>query len=220
MTTTLLLRITMKSATTFGRGDGVAGLIDREVEHDRYGFPYLRGRALKGLLAESAENVAFALQGHGQADWLALKRALFGHPGRGLAEHGVLHVSDARLPEALRVLLRAELKKTDSAFTPETILDSLTAIRRQTAMNPDGGPERATLRAMRVLLPGVVLESIITAERDLSAYEKQLLTAATLDLRRAGTGRNRGRGWLKAELVDAATTRDLFQQLAAEVKQS
>ena len=46
---TYYLKMLLLSDTTFGRGDGVAGLIDQEVEHDPNGFPYLRGRTLKGL---------------------------------------------------------------------------------------------------------------------------------------------------------------------------
>lgn len=46
------IKIKLLSDTTFGRGDGVAGLVDQEVEHDQYGFPFLRGRTLKGLLSE------------------------------------------------------------------------------------------------------------------------------------------------------------------------
>ena len=37
------IKITLKSAATFGRGDGVPGLVDREIEHDTNGFPFLRG---------------------------------------------------------------------------------------------------------------------------------------------------------------------------------
>jgi CRISPR/Cas system CMR subunit Cmr4 (Cas7 group RAMP superfamily) len=51
------LKIKLLSDTTFGRGDGVAGLIDQEVEHDANGFPYLRGRTLKGLLSEECDNI-------------------------------------------------------------------------------------------------------------------------------------------------------------------
>ena len=51
------LKIKLLSDTTFGRGDGVAGLVDQEVEHDPYGFPYLRGRTLKGLLSEECDNL-------------------------------------------------------------------------------------------------------------------------------------------------------------------
>lgn len=51
------MKIQLLSDTTFGRGDGVAGLIDQEVEHDADGFPYLRGRTLKGLLSEECDNL-------------------------------------------------------------------------------------------------------------------------------------------------------------------
>jgi len=70
------------SDTTFGRGDGVAGLLNREVEHDKYGLPFLRGRTLKGLLAEEADNLLYAL---GQDDkdsvWRNAHGELFGNPG-------------------------------------------------------------------------------------------------------------------------------------------
>ena len=65
----MTLKITLKSATTFGRGDGVAGLVDREIEHDTNGFPFLRGRTLKGLLAESAENIVYALDSEEESKW-------------------------------------------------------------------------------------------------------------------------------------------------------
>jgi len=45
--TTYYLNFTLLSDTTFGRGEGVPGLVDEEVEHDRYGLPYLRGRTLE-----------------------------------------------------------------------------------------------------------------------------------------------------------------------------
>lgn len=41
---TLWLKFTLLSDTAFGRGDGVAGLVDAEVLHDPYGLPYLGGK--------------------------------------------------------------------------------------------------------------------------------------------------------------------------------
>ena len=40
------LKLTLQTDATFGRGDGIAVLVDVEVEHDQYGMPYLRGREL------------------------------------------------------------------------------------------------------------------------------------------------------------------------------
>lgn len=214
----MTLRLTLRSAATFGRGDGVAGKLDREIEHDHDGFPYLRGKTLKGLLAEAAENVAYALAEQGKPDWQQAKHALFGQPGRGEHERGILHVGDAQLPESLREAILFERTKSSREFSPENVLYSLTGIRRQTAMNPEGAPEFGSLRAMRVLLPGVVLESQLSFDRDPSDVQKALLLAATLDFRRGGTGRNRGRGRLLAELENETTTQQLFQQFADMVK--
>lgn len=206
------IRITIKSAATFGRGDGVAGLVDREIEHDQHGFPYLRGKTLKGLLAESAENIVFALKDHpDQPDWRAIKDKLFGKPGQGIDERGSLHIGDATLSAGLRSALETELDAEEPTLTKEDVLYGLTGIRRQTAMNEFGAPEHHTLRSMRVLLPGVTLEADL--DLDSPADDQwSLLTAACLDLRRAGTGRNRGRGHILVELDDDKTTQEYFNK--------
>lgn len=212
MTTPDMIRIKLRSATTFGRGDGVAGLVDREVEHDRHGFPFLRGKTLKGLLKESAENVVYALEGlQGKSGWSAARDRLFGKPGRGTAQRGILHIGNAVLPADLRSeFIAAKLPRED-------VLYALTAIRRQTAMNPLGGPEYGSLRSMRVLLPDVILEASLTFDADPTPTEVQLLTAAVLDFRRAGTGRNRGRGQLAAELVGGDDMEKRFEDLSKAV---
>lgn len=207
------IKITLKSAATFGSGSGVPGLVDREIEHDAQGFPFLRGKTLKGLLAESAENVVFALEGDDEKSqtmpWHQAKKALFGTGGRGLEERGRLHIGDAQLP--------AELRAAAKDWSKEDVLYSLTGIRRQTSINEDGGPDHATLRSMRVLLPGVELEAPITFDKDLTPHQLQLLTAAVLDLRRAGTGRNRGRGWVKAELLGGKPMETLFKEFEGAI---
>jgi len=199
------IKFTLKSASTFGRGDGVVGWVDREIEHDDFGFPFLRGKTLKGLLAEPAENIVFALENlQKKSGWTVAKNALFGLGGAELKDRGILHVRDAQLPEALRAeIIAAGWKKED-------VLYSLTGIRRQTSINEHGAPDNATLRSMRVLLPGVELEAPISFGRNPLPAELQLLAAAVLDFRHAGTGRNRGRGWLKAELDNEQVTYDLF----------
>ena len=197
------IKITLKSAATFGSGSGIPGLVDREIEHDAQGFPFVRGKTLKGLLAESAENVVFALEKiANKTDWRTAKNDLFGTGGRGMDERGSLHIGDAQLP--------ADLRAAAQGWPKEDVLYSLTGIRRQTAINEDGGPDHATLRSMRVLLPGVELEAPITFDKPLTPEQLHLLTAAALDLRRAGTGRNRGRGWLKAELLGDKDMKALF----------
>ncbi|MCX7682282.1 MAG: hypothetical protein N2508_10045 [Anaerolineae bacterium] len=201
--TTLWLKFTLKSDATFGRGDGVAGVVDSEVQHDACGLPYLGGRALKGLLGEECANILFALEHQGQANrWQGVAQRLFGRPGSQGEDQSLLHVGDARLPEDLRQAVRRDIERGE--LTREQVLHSLTAIRRQTAIDAQtGAPLQETLRSMRVILRETPFEAALTFGADPTPDDLALLAACVKALRRAGTGRNRGRGELVARLCDA-----------------
>ncbi len=134
---TLYIHLKLKSDATFGRGDGVAGLVDEEVEHDaETGLPFVRGRTLKGLLAEECANILFALSRQKSPVYANFEQAaklLFGQPGSSLSDDAMMHVGPARLPKELRDAIEADVKRGD--LKPADILESLTAIRRQTAVN-------------------------------------------------------------------------------------
>ena len=209
-----ILRLELTSAATFGRGDGVAGLIDNEVEHDDDGFPFLRGRTLKGLLREATEDLIFALGQQGEDKWREVKEALFGTEGSGLKGHGILHVGDAQLPKNLRrLILQARKTSNNKQFHRDEVLEALTGIRRQTAMNEYGAPRTGSLRSLRVILRGTVFESVLSFEKEPDEDQLTLLACATLALRVAGTGRNRGRGRLRATLNSEEFTRQYFSKL-------
>ena len=208
--TVLTLKLTLHSDATFGRGDGLAGVVDAEVQHDAYGLPYLGGRALKGLLLEECANILFSLQQMGQADgWRPAARELFGEPGSSEEIQSRLHVSDARLPDELRRAVQGEVE--NGGLQRRQVLESLTAIRRQTAVSAEtGAPLDDTLRAMRVILRETEFRAALTflqapgsdGPPSPSEDAKALLGACVKALRRAGTGRNRGRGRLTARLYD------------------
>ena len=205
--THLQLRFTLLSDATFGRGDGVAGLVDEEIEHDTLtGLPYLRGRTLKGLLVEECANILYALQRNPAYDALCqAARDLFGNPGSTLDDDGLLHIGHAQLPQTLRDAIATDVKA--GRLSANDILESLTAIRRQTAIDDSGAPERESLRAMRVLLRDLPLQADLTSEAPISDHHRALLVACALGLRRAGIGRNRGRGRLgKMQLHDLLIT--------------
>jgi CRISPR/Cas system CSM-associated protein Csm3 (group 7 of RAMP superfamily) len=205
--THLQLRFTLLSDATFGRGDGVAGLVDEEIEHDTLtGLPYLRGRTLKGLLVEECANILYALQRNPAYDALCqAARDLFGNPGSTLDDDGLLHIGHAQLPQTLRDAIATDVEA--GRLSANDILESLTAIRRQTAIDDSGAPERESLRAMRVLLRDLPLQADLTSEALISDHHRALLVACALGLRRAGIGRNRGRGRLgKMQLHDLLIT--------------
>lgn len=212
MSTSYVIQLTLESDATFGRGDGIAGLVDQEVEHDGYGLPFLRGRTLKGLLCEECANIIFALtqMGADLGPWALAADDLFGRPGSGIKEMAAFSFGDAQLSKDVRDAVAHELAKeviteeAEEKLQPADILASLTSIRRQTAMDENGVPERASLRAMRVILRETTFTSSIFALRHSQGeYALPLLAACVAGLRRAGTGRNRGRGRLRATLLDA-----------------
>lgn len=214
------LKIKLLSDATFGRGDGVAGLVDQEVEHDRYGFPYLRGRTLKGLLSEECDNLIAVLPDDNQRQhWQEVANRLFGVPGSTLDTQAKIHVGDACLPDDLRKAIATQLDSDQerkrknpkyNALTSTDILESLTTIRRQTAIDPeDGAPTEHSLRSARVILRELPFESKLLFESELNKDSEDdkdmlsLLAVGILALRRIGSGRNRGRGHVQCSLHDS-----------------
>jgi hypothetical protein len=198
------LRLTLLSDATFASGDGVSGLVDREVEHDGLGLPFLRGRTLKGLLSEEADNLLHHLRQIGPLanKWTAARSTLFGQSGGTLGATPMVNYGHAVLPETLRQTVAQTFAARDNHLTPQDVLSTLTAIRRQTAITADGVPVDGSLRAMRVILRQTTFTAPLSCQQELTNTELGLLAAAILAFRRAGTGRNRGRGRVQADLLD------------------
>jgi hypothetical protein len=216
------LRITLLSAGSFARGDGLAGQIDNEVAHDpTTGLPFLHGRTVKGLLGEECANILFSLgpaaAGGAAADYWAAGVLLFGAPGAGPGDEGALSVSHALMPKSLRAAVAKLLQDKPSipSIPPREILEALTDVRRQTAASEHGAPIRGTLRSARVVSPGVMFVSRLTMPEDIEEDAKDLLSACVLGLRRGGTSRNRGRGRLEASLSGED---DYLRRFASKVK--
>jgi hypothetical protein len=196
------LKIKLLSDTTFGRGDGVAGLIDQEVEQDKYGFPYLRGRTLKGLLSEECDNLITVLSEDNQKNyWANIACNLFGIPGSNLESIAAMHVGDACLPDDLRQAVAYEIDSEQ--LTNQDVLSSLTTIRRQTAIDYENGvPDKGSLRSFRVVIRELQFQADLLFETQPSDEMLSLLAVGTLGLRRLGSGRNRGRGHVSCTLHD------------------
>jgi hypothetical protein len=201
------LQIELFSDTTFGRGDGVAGFIDQEIEHDRYGLPYLRGRTLKGLLSEECDNLIACLPESNQQHWSRVAGQLFGKAGSGLETIAKVHFGDACLPLELQTVIAYHIKFKH--FTPVEMLESLTTIRRQTAINTKTGvADEGSLRSLRVALRELSFTANLLIDSDSFTPEmgiEELLTLITVSaaaLRYVGSGRNRGRGHVRCTLMN------------------
>jgi len=144
------LKIKLLSDTTFGRGDGVAGIVDQEVEHDPYGLPYLRGRTLKGLLSEECDNLIYTLSDNKEY-WQKVSSSLFGKTGSGLDIMAAVHIGNAQLPLDLQQAVALAIQAKE--LTSQQVLSSLTSIRKQTAIDSKTGvADEGSLRSARVVL--------------------------------------------------------------------
>ncbi|NJN18885.1 MAG: RAMP superfamily protein [Oscillochloris sp.] len=202
------LTIHLCSDSTFSNGDGVPGFVDIEIEHDSSGCPQIGARTLKGLLREECANLRFALADRWtDTPWKISERRLFGASGATNDHESIMHLADATLPPTLREHLHAQVAAWRSnppkpdALSPDQILESLTTIRRQTAVDAvRGAPDTGSLRSVRVLLRNTPLIAPIGFRVTPTENDLALLAACILQMRRGGSGRNRGRGRIKALL--------------------
>jgi hypothetical protein len=216
--TTRYLSLRLCSDATFGRGDGIPGLVDIEIDHDANGCPQVGGRVLKGLLREELNNIRYALSAAWEP-WQLAAEWLFGRTGALHDGAAQMRVGAARLPPSLHAELVAAVNK--KTLRSEDVLLALTDIRRQTAVDArTGAPETGSLRAMRVLLRETQLLAPLTFYGEPPPLALPLLAACTLGVRRGGSVRNRGRGRLALLLheqepddyTNASYTRSLFEQ--------
>lgn len=217
---TYVLKLTLLSEATFGRGDGVAGLVDAEIEHDERGLPYLHGRGVKGLFTAQCADILSALeQSPAHSSMKKMATRLFGDGGSDLESNGALSFGHARLPQGLREAVNA-VKPEQLSCTD--VIEALTTIRRQTRIDENkGAAKEDSLRASRVLIRGLEFHAPITVDRELNATEQALLGACVKAIRRVGSQRARGLGLARAELFDAsgnALTEQWMKQFAQEVQ--
>lgn len=191
------IQIDLLSDTTFSRGEGTAGLVDVEVEHDELGLPFVGGKTLRGLLRDS---------------WLSMEKCfpelshaalrVFGKEG-DCDESCMLRIGDAVVDQNARRWIEAAVNRPIERYpiSPWAVLEALTDIRRQTAEDRrTGAPAETTLRAVRVIIRGLSLRAPLYWLAAPSAQDIRCLSLALLAIRHAGLGRNRGRGHVRMTL--------------------
>ena len=222
-----LLTFKLKSDGAFGRGDGVAGYLNQEVQHDAYGCPYLGGKALKGILVNECADILMALPETGRKPWEDAANYLFGHPSSTLDSQPLLHIGDACLPMGIREAIRADMDAKTPTLTRELVLHSLTALRHQTAIDGDSGVAKEnTLRTVRVVLreTSFMAPLLMTDYAENRAMDQMLmlLAATAKAFRRAGTTRNRGYGRISEVRLTDLNYKDLtshyFNKFCVEVQ--
>jgi hypothetical protein len=146
---TYILHIRLQTYWHAGTGRGLGAAVDAAAYRDADGLPALPGRHIKGLLRDALEQAqAWGWAGH--ADGVLLYR-LFGQRTEGVSAgeipaSGLLRVSDARLPEALRAWLGLDEQRSLRA--------GLFRVLQSTAVDvKTGSAQDRSLRGIEVVVP-------------------------------------------------------------------
>jgi hypothetical protein len=182
------------SPTAVGRGEPAAGVVDHEVEHDRWGLPIVGGRALRGLLRDAWLSMRHAF------DWRLEQSAAALLGVEAGDDESILRIGDARVDADTRAAVAAavEARRVGRA----EVLGAVTEIRYQTARRRDGAPEHGSLRATRAISRGVKLEAPLSWLADPPVDVLAVLALTALCTRRVGAHRTRGLGHVRILLDD------------------
>ena len=200
------LHITLLSETTPGKGGGAAGEVDMEISHDQYGLPVISGRTIQGFLRHSWQNFVQTFP-----ELADPGRRIFGHAADNEGSC-IMRLGDGELPDYIRLTVKNAVTRRNNPLGKDLILLSLTGIRHQTAQDRSTGtPKSGSLRASRVLIPGLTFVAPVNWLGEPSAEEKRCLAMSALGARCLGSGTTRGRGYIR---VDINGNRDLTMKLA------
>lgn len=212
---TLRIEALSPLALTSGKADVT---LDSAIAHDEYGVPLFPAKRLRGLLYESAVEVAEMAELSGR-DFLTRQTVaeLFRHgDGRDAAVRLSLHDLHPEGYEELSDDLAYLMARYEGTLAREDVLAEYTDIRFQTEIDKESGTALDnSLHNMQVALPeDLVFVGEITLTGG-EARHAEALALACANLRAAGLKRNRGFGKIRctlsgeAELLRTALGKDV-----------
>lgn len=180
-----------------GSGEGSA-LIDADPVTTPDGFPYFPARTFKGLFREAVQEVLEIQGDHKKSR--AIVTELFGKADgddAALLKFRNLYLNDW---DAIRKHLPKYKTAEALAFDPSRITAHYTAEVAQTAIKNDGVAQDRSLRNFQAIKPETTFEGSIEFDNDKVLAYNDILSRAELQLRFAGTKRNRGFGKVSVKL--------------------
>ncbi|MGV8145507.1 MAG: RAMP superfamily CRISPR-associated protein [Alkaliphilus sp.] len=194
-----VLRIILQSETILGCGQSVPGVVDLDVQYDEYGLIVFKGKTIKGIMRENAENlVQLAKKINANTKIGEKVDKLFGDANNYY--DFTLKFSDCLIAKNVRKALTKGIQ--DRKITKNQIIDAMTEIRSFTSINEKGTSKNQSLRKIRVIKPDIVIESTISVDRNLSDDELILLAATVKNINRIGSLTNRGKGKVECKLFE------------------
>lgn len=174
---------------------------DSDAVHDSYGVPYFPGKRLKGLLYESALELVEMGAKFNKRDI----DILFGNIGETRIRIDNFYLkssTEAEDAEKIRSSWSYLENKYPEIFNTENVWQSYTEVRHQTKIDEaTGTAEDKSLRNMRVVQKGLYFigDIYLLAGANRINDDEIIVEQALLNLRFAGSKRNRGFGRIKCK---------------------
>ena len=187
------LVIELKSDLVTGSGEGWSNIIDTDIVHDQYGFPYIPARRVKGLLKEAAlELVDYELLTESKVDEIFGNEEKEGH-------HFVLYNAFLPYYEDMKNEVMNMDEKYHPYIYPESVLNQFTSVRYQTsiALTDDEDKQQSkgvalvnSLRSTRAIDKGNKFYAYIEFEEN----DKDIIEKCLKMVHHMGINRTRGFG--------------------------
>lgn len=203
-----LLEIKLLSDMCVSDGGVYNSSVDVDICYDRYGFPYIPAKRIRGCLRECAIELR---------DWdMDIPwQKMFGTPGdsenraavrigdahlKGIGKQSGQEDEDGMRPESFEEMRALAGKNSGHIiFHPQNILNHFTYTRTQTSIDYETGvADKTTLRTMRVADKGLVFIARVDME---SAYEEAFKKCCAV-FRHIGISRTRGLGEITVSLTE------------------
>lgn len=174
---------------------------DSDAVHDSYGVPYFPGKRLKGLLYESALELVEMGAKFNKRDI----DILFGNIGETRIRIDNFYLkgsTEAEDAEKIHSSWSYLENKYPEIFNTENVWQSYTEVRHQTKIDEaTGTAEDESLRNMRVVQKGLTFvgDIYLLSSANRINDDESIVEQALLNLRFAGSKRNRGFGRIKCK---------------------
>ena len=202
------LTIKLLSPTMLMSGQGDVNT-DSTIIHDRYGIPYIPAKRVRGVLYESALEVAEMME-LSKLDAFTIEdvNILFNRStdDQLVEDNPKLAISNLTIADydtvANDIAALQSDKNLNKIFTKDRILGEYTSMRYYTSIVKKSGTAReGTLHNSRVLNRNLEFKGHITID-DMTDTERLILSCAVRNLTGIGGKRNRGFGRIECTIED------------------
>jgi hypothetical protein len=191
------IKITLHSDLCAASGDGFAAAIDTDVCTDKYGFPVIPARRLKGCLRKAAEYICldksiidgiFGISGNSESGSLKLSDAVFKNYEELTSEAVQLHVRPSEITSLFTVIKSATAIDNESGHALDSSLRFTRTVNHYFPFEDEKG-ERS--------------ETVFYADAEIDEKYKSDMEKICKALRNIGYKRTRGYGAVRCRLVSA-----------------